>query len=241
MVDIHNHSIYSDGCHTPEEIVINAINHGIDTIGLSDHHKAFFMEKPKHKDFKSYISEINGLKEKYNDRIKVLSGIEINLNFKTAIDEYRIPYDSVQSLDYVLLERIDGLAPFEPPRRHHIRLKEISRITEKIKCKIGLAHTDIFELSEIYSEDKGLEYGMDYVISIMKNYNIFWEINTQSQYKYFDYIIKNSNNEKVTMLFNKIQKHKIEAIAGSDTHYINFDFDINKLKIANEIAACISV
>jgi hypothetical protein len=41
-------------------------------------------------------------------------------------------------------------------------------------------------------------------------------------------------------LFDKVKKHKIEVIAGSDTHYINFDFNIHKLRLANEIAAFIS-
>lgn len=180
MIDIHNHTIYSDGEHTPEEIVINAINNGIGTIGISDHHKAFFMEKPRYKDFRSYVNEINNLKKKYKEKIKILSGIEININFRSAIDEYIIPYEELQRLDYVLLERIDGLVSFETQGKHHIKLKEIGRIAEKINCKTGLAHTDILKLAEIYSEDKGLEYGIDYVLDIMKKYSIFWEINTQA-------------------------------------------------------------
>ncbi len=236
MIDIHNHTNYSDGEHTPEEIVINAANNGIQTIGISDHHKAFFMEHPHYKDFNSYINEINNLKKKYSEKIKISLGIEININFKYKNDENRIPYEELQGLDYVLLERIEGIAPFEYPGKYHIKFKDISIIAERIRNKIGLAHTDIFKLSEIYSEDKGLEYGMDYVLGTMEKYNIFWELNTQAQYKYFDYIMNNGNGKKVALLFDKLEKYKIEVMAGSDTHYIGFDFNVNRLKLANEIA-----
>lgn len=237
MIDIHNHTIYSDGEHTPEEIIVNAINNGIDTIGLSDHHKAFFMEKPQYKGFNSYVEEINNLKEKYKGKINILSGIEINLNFKYEIDERRIPYGDLEKLDYVLLERIDGLAPFASPAKYHIKFKDIGCMISKIKTKIGFAHTDILKLAEIYSDNKGLDYGLDYTLSTMEEYNIFWELNVQPQYEYFDYIIKNMNKEEVCMLFDKLKKYNIQIIPGSDTHLISFDLNINRLKEANLIAS----
>jgi histidinol phosphatase-like PHP family hydrolase len=193
------------------------------------------MDRPYYKDFDSYIKEIDSLKVKYNKKIKILSGIEINLNFKHDNDESRIPYERLKNLDYVLLERINGLAPFEPPGKHHIKLHNIGTLASKINTKIGLAHTDIFKLAEIYSEGKGIEHGIDFVLGIMKQYNIFWELNTQPQYKYFDYILNNWNSEKVIMLFNKIRENKIEVIPGSDNHYIDFDFDAGRLKEANMI------
>jgi len=237
MIDIHNHTKFSDGVFMPEEIVLNAINNGIDIVGISDHHKAFFMEQPYYRDFKTYIEEISYLKKKYKDEIKILSGIELNLNFLYDIDENRIPYEELQKLDYVLLERVEGLSPNELPAKYYVKFKDIGHIAKKIKAKIGLAHTDLLKLAKIYSGNKSIEYGMDYVINTMKEYNIFWELNVQRQYKYFDYIINNRNDKNVALLFEKIKKHKIELIAGSDSHDYIWDFNINRLKLANLVAS----
>jgi len=109
-------------------------------IGISDHHKAFFMDSPKYNNFDEYIDEINYLKNKYMDKINVKAGIEINLNINEARGESRIPYAKLSKADFVLLERIDGLATFEYPNRYHIKLKDIGQIADRINCRIGLAN-----------------------------------------------------------------------------------------------------
>jgi len=237
MLDLHNHTIYSDGYYTPETLIINAIENGIKVIAITDHHKAFFMEHPKYKPFEDYIDEINYLKEKYRHKIEVRSGIEINLNFNEVIGESRIPYKKLSKLDLVLLERVDGIAAFELPKRYNIKLKDIGRIVDRINCKVGLAHADLLKLSKIYGNGKGIEYGMDYVISILKKYNLFWEVNTRSEHEYFDYIINNWDNEEVIMLFKKLREENIEITAGTDTHFISKDFNIRRLRLANMISS----
>ena len=237
MIDLHNHTRYSDGESFPEEIIINAIKNGIDTVGISDHHKAFFMEEPKYKPFEDYINEINYLKKKYKDKIEVKAGIEINLNFNEVGGESRIPYAKLSKADFVLLERIDGLVTFEIPNRYHVKLKDIGRIVDRISSRIGLAHTDLLKLSQIYSEGKGLEYGMDYVLSILKEYNIFWELNTRDEHKYFDYIIGNWDSPQVIKLFQKLREKNIEITASTDTHSICDDFNIKRLRLANMVAS----
>lgn len=37
FMDFHNHTIWSDGDDSPEEIIINAINHQIEAVGITDH------------------------------------------------------------------------------------------------------------------------------------------------------------------------------------------------------------
>ena len=93
------------------------------------------------------------------------------------------------------------------------------------------------ELSEIYSEGKGIEFGMDYVISILKKDNIFWELNTRSEHDYFDYIIHNWDSPQVIKLFQKLREQNIEITASTDTHLISEDFNIKRLRIANMIAS----
>ncbi len=76
--DLHTHTVWCDGKNTPEEMVLSAIDKGLKTIGVSAHsycdfEPEFFLHYTKIDDF---IEEIKGLKQKYEDKIKVLCGIE---------------------------------------------------------------------------------------------------------------------------------------------------------------------
>lgn len=64
------------------------------------------------------------MKKKYEKDIEVLAGLEINLNFIKR-DTNRIPFDKVNKLDYVLLERTDGVGSFEGINQYNIRVKDI--------------------------------------------------------------------------------------------------------------------
>ncbi len=76
LVDRHIHSTFSDGANTPEEIVQEAINRKMTTIGLSDHSYVPFDEVYSITDFNGYVTEIKRLQEKYSKKIKILLGIE---------------------------------------------------------------------------------------------------------------------------------------------------------------------
>lgn len=71
---------------------------------------------------------------------------------------------------------------------------------------------------------------MDYVISILKKYNIFWELNTHPENEYFDYIIGHWDCTKVIKLFQKLRDQDIKITASTYTHIISRDFDIKRCK-----------
>lgn len=78
--NLHTHSIYSDGAHTPREIIDQAISLGMTAIGISDHSYTFFdtrycLAKEKNG---QYINELRALKEEYKGKIDVLVGIELD-------------------------------------------------------------------------------------------------------------------------------------------------------------------
>ena len=64
MKDLHIHTIYSDGEHSPNEIIEYCINNNIDTISFTDHDN---------------ISSYNNIDLKYinDNRIKIVPGIEM--------------------------------------------------------------------------------------------------------------------------------------------------------------------
>ncbi|MBF0314592.1 MAG: histidinol-phosphatase [Oligoflexia bacterium] len=79
--DLHNHSLYSDGKSTPEEIVLSAIDKRLDVIGISDHAPVGFKDARwsiRREKIDEYIYVLGELKEKYKDKITLLTGLEVD-------------------------------------------------------------------------------------------------------------------------------------------------------------------
>ncbi len=78
FTDLHTHTIYCDGTCSPEQLVLGAIEKGVKVLGICAHSYTEFdlrycLKKEKYGEFQA---EVNGLKEKYKDKITVLCGIE---------------------------------------------------------------------------------------------------------------------------------------------------------------------
>lgn len=68
--DWHIHSTFSDGRNEPEEIIEAAISLGLELVAITDHvnRESDWLD--------DFVMEIDRLKSKYDDKIKILSGIE---------------------------------------------------------------------------------------------------------------------------------------------------------------------
>jgi len=80
-IDLHNHTTrcnHAEG--TTDEYIQQAIKLGIDIYGFSEHAPMDFDShyRLKFKEMEAYIAEINTLKEKYHDKIKILTGYEVD-------------------------------------------------------------------------------------------------------------------------------------------------------------------
>ena len=100
-VNLHNHSTFSDGRHTPEEIVLAAIEKNMLGIGFSDHSYTDF--DPSYcmlpERFADYHRTIDGLKEKYGEKIRVYKGIE--LDYYSEADPRDFDYH-IASVHYII-------------------------------------------------------------------------------------------------------------------------------------------
>lgn len=78
QADFHTHTTFSDGKHTPEEMVLAAIQKGMTAIGFSDHSYTSFDPEPcmQPESISVYQAEIRRLQETYADQIHILCGIE---------------------------------------------------------------------------------------------------------------------------------------------------------------------
>ena len=90
LKDYHVHTVYSDGKNTPEEVVLYAIEKGANELGFSDHSYTFFDRSYciKKSEIKKYVKEINVLKEKYKDSIKIKVGVEQDFYSKTSVKPF---------------------------------------------------------------------------------------------------------------------------------------------------------
>ncbi|MGN1116219.1 MAG: hypothetical protein ACI4TH_06610, partial [Candidatus Ornithomonoglobus sp.] len=89
----------------------------------------------------------------------------------------------------------------------------------RFECPVGLAHCDIFAMSE--------RYGLD-MTEVLKAENIFWELNTSGNYNcYYDFLTNASKREA-------IRRAEIGVSVGSDTHAL-CEYRFKQLKRANEL------
>lgn len=99
--NFHTHTTFCDGKDTPEEMVKAAIKKGFTTLGFSSHSylslkNDFSLTKQSEQE---YIKEINRLKEKYKDDIKIFCGVE--LEYYSPFPKYNYDY-KIGSVHYVL-------------------------------------------------------------------------------------------------------------------------------------------
>ncbi len=197
-VDLHNHTTFSyDGMNTCEEIIENAIKNSISVIGITDHQFSI-------NNIDEYINKINQCKEKYKNKITVKCGIEIGLRPKP--DNF-VSFNK-KGLDYCIFECLDSDNDIT------MDLFEFLEWTRLFNMPKGLAHTDIFKLSDKYHVN---------MIKLMKQYDIFWEINTSGNYNYYYDFITSFNKQQL------IKKSGLKLSIGSDTHYIR-DLNISKIR-----------
>lgn len=171
ILDLHNHTRFSyDGHNTVFEVVENAIENGVDVIGITDHQ---FSIKNR---IKEYIAAVTAAKKVYEGKIKVLLGLEIG----TRPHPQDFPAEMSSFFDYCLFESLDDDRAMD--------LYEFFEWRRLFKCPAGLAHTDVFKLCEKYGDD---------VLKVFKNDNVFWEINFSGNYNYYFDLITNQRKQKL--------------------------------------------
>lgn len=103
MQNLHIHSTYGDGKDRPEEMIIEAINRGFDSIGFSEHSYMYFSSYPYQmtvEDMQVYKKEIWSLKEKYKNIIKIFCGMEYEMYSEVPTDGFDYLIGSVHYLKF---------------------------------------------------------------------------------------------------------------------------------------------
>lgn len=95
--NLHTHTTFCDGKHSAEEMVLSAMEKGLQSLGFSGH-SPIENENWTMRDVDAYITEINRLKEKYADKIEVFLGIEKEFVCDCPYYEYDYVINSVHGI-----------------------------------------------------------------------------------------------------------------------------------------------
>jgi len=216
-MNLHNHTNFSDGAWSPFEIIQKACDENLDIIGISDHLQTTKTPSVKIEDLPNYIEHIENLKAQFKNKIKVVSGIEIDScpdRSPFVRDLSSFLHDSGSFyLDYVLVEYIGD------PLWDGLSLDEFIKIRNKWDKTVGLAHWN----PEYLLETLGLEK----LVKSISESDLFIEITSFSRY--------NRNGispfERERPLFKRLAELGVKFAVGSDTHD---DLD-DVARITNEI------
>ncbi len=81
LQNLHTHTTFCDGEHTPEEMIGFALEKGFESLGFSGHSYMFYSpyKKVSLEGTEQYKVEVTALKEKYKDRLPVYLGLEVDM------------------------------------------------------------------------------------------------------------------------------------------------------------------
>jgi histidinol phosphatase-like PHP family hydrolase len=199
LINLHTHSVFSDGDFRPEHIFERAANDGLTHVALTDHFETIKVKSLRSNDLGGYIDLIRTLEEKYSGGMRAMAGVEIDTN-PARCDIWSLPFAEMEELDLVLFEYVaDDLAG-------GLDLESFSELRSRFHGLCGLAHSDISRVFGSMSPEE--------VADLLHDMEVFVEINTAHPYV--------RNGERFFDLaepYYKAFRGKIKVSIGTDAHH----------------------
>ena len=129
--DLHNHTTYSDGDNTIEDIIKRASKAGVSQVGISDHFELI-------ENLEKYVKEIMSYRDECQ-QIDILVGIEIKVETLLGLTIQQIQFLG-SALDYMLIEGIEYRDSIDEV------LVALQPVINSMDCKVGWAHLDLQKL-----------------------------------------------------------------------------------------------
>lgn len=167
MINLHNHTHFSDGSWSVAEVLEAAAQAGLAVVGIADHFATSKIHSVLAHDLDAYVSAVRSAALLYKERMRVLVGVEIDSSPERTFFE-TLDWEVVGALDYVLFEYVgDDLYAGMP-------LWELLELRKNIACPVGLAHNDV---SRNFGHMRAEE-----VAALLSSHAIFIEMNTSRAY-----------------------------------------------------------
>jgi histidinol phosphate phosphatase HisJ family len=239
--NFHCHSNFSDGQGTPEDIVKKAIELKMPSIGISEHCPVPFKTAWNLKADKvdSYLRLINTLKKKYEGKIEVYCGMEID--YISDMQDDIIKKSKINKLDFVIGSihflgflgtgqpwNIDGTGELfkkgmkEIFKNDGIRLVEsyyeyVATMVTQLKPNI-IGHIDkirLHNVNDIYFSEHSGHYKKAAMnaLEVVKKADCFVEINTRGLYKHL-----NKEPYPSAWMLKQMKQLGLRTVLSSDSH-----------------------
>lgn len=185
-VDLHNHtSLCNHATGTMEEYIVKAIEEGIDVFGFSCHNPMAFDSKyrMRFEELPLYLDSIKTLKEKYIEKIEILSALEIDFLPPFMEDSlFEIPLDyRIGAVHFLGDWGFDNLEFIREYAKRDINdcwveyFKAIEMLANSGKFDI-VAHMDLLKIFK-YFPTKDLRGEIETALKAIKRANMSVEIN----------------------------------------------------------------
>ncbi len=173
-INMHVHSTWSDGAHSPRDLVRSAVVHRLSHIGISDHYLTRKLSGPQFcvgpRDVGAYAADIRQVAADHARWVDVLVGLEVDWSARAA------PYlpalwPQVAELDYLLFEYVDD-AEWQGDS-----LEALLALRPSLPLPVGLAHND---LSANFSGG----YAPEALVELLEANDLFLELSTAPGHGY---------------------------------------------------------
>ena len=168
LINLHNHSTWSDGQYTPEQLVKAGIVNRLTHIGISDHFYTAKLTVPLFyvdvDEIEAYVADLRRVADLFADHIQVLAGLEIDWSPR-AIPRLEALWPEVDQLDYVLFEYVQNAEWYGES------LEALLEVLPHIHIPVGLAHNDL-------CHNFGSLYTPEQLVELLEKHHIFVEVST---------------------------------------------------------------
>jgi len=205
-INLHIHSVYSDGKDTIEQIMKRALKLGLKYVAITDHFTDSWKEwvsiLKNHEKMLEYLEELTDCQEFLrinNETLTLYKGLEIDLGSSV---KFIRRYVNVNEFDLILFEYLQDIESIAFIK-NLINYWRNTLLSGNELPIFGLAHFNPFHF---------LHSNMDVLISFLKDYNIYFEFNPS----YPDYYSTQNR-----YFFEQLKNHHIPVAIGCDSHSLH--------------------
>ncbi len=204
-INLHIHSVFSDGKNPIKKIVKKSLKLGLNHIAITDHFtnswKAGVINTLNSEEkINQYLEEISICQahlKTFNKDLWIYKGLEIDLESSEKYIKKLIRINKFDLILFEYLESLEGIAFI----KNLINYWNQTISIEKDLPIFGLAHFDPSNF--IYG-------GLDTLITFLKEYDIYYEFN--SGYSQF-------YSRKYELFFEQLRKIQVPVAIGCDSHH----------------------
>jgi histidinol phosphatase-like PHP family hydrolase len=203
MINLHNHSTWSDGQYTPDQLARMAVVSRLTHLGISDHFFTAKLTGPllyvDADEVGAYVDDIHRVAELHSKRLQVLAGLEIDWSPR-AIPRLEALWPEIDRLDYVLFEYV------QDEEWYGESLESLFGVLPHIHIPAGLAHNDL-------SRNFASLYSPEQLVALLESHDIFVEISTAPATTTYTRSDPYSDH-----LWQVLAESAVRFSVGSDTH-----------------------